>query len=106
MDSCYPGMAFGTGTLHYLEMTSGMSYGTVPPNSHDAAQYYIVEINNWTVEKPGAVGEKNHFVFQKDGNHTVVEPKEGEELGCSLSVKKVDAATKKDIIKQWKAFKK
>ena len=69
-------------------------------------EYYIVEINNWTVEKPGAVGEKNHFVFQKDGNHTVVEPKEGEELGCSLSVKKVDAATKKDIIKQWKAFKK
>ena len=36
--------AFGTGTLHYLEMESGMSYGTVPPNSHDAAQYYIVEI--------------------------------------------------------------
>ena len=37
--------AFGTGTLTYFEMTSGMSYGTVPPNSHDAAQYYIVEID-------------------------------------------------------------
>ena len=37
--------AFGTGTLHYFEMTSGMSYGTVPPDSERAAQYYIVEIS-------------------------------------------------------------
>ena len=37
--------AFGTGTLHYFEMTSGMSYGTVPPDSERAAQYYIVEID-------------------------------------------------------------
>lgn len=70
-------------------------------------EYYVVEMNNWTVEKYGAGGNTyGHFVFQKDGNHTVVDVKEGEELGCSLHVKKVDAATKKEVIKQWKAFKK
>ena len=35
---------FGTGTLNYFEMTSGMTYGTIPPNSDQAAQYYIVEV--------------------------------------------------------------
>ncbi len=35
----------GTGTLSYFEMTSGMSYGTIPPGASDAAQYYIVEIS-------------------------------------------------------------
>ncbi len=34
----------GTGTLNYFEMTSGMTYGTIPPNSQDAAQYWIVEV--------------------------------------------------------------
>ena len=37
--------ALGTGTLSYFEMTSGMSYGTIPPNADRAAQYYIVEIS-------------------------------------------------------------
>lgn len=37
--------ALGTGTLHYFEMTSGMSYGTVPPKSENAAQYYIIEVD-------------------------------------------------------------
>ena len=70
-------------------------------------EYYIVEMNNWTLEKPVDIGDIHaHYVFQKDGNHTVVDLKEGEELGCSLNVKKVDAATKKEVIKQWKAFKK
>ena len=35
----------GTGTLSYFEMTSGMSYGTIPPDASNAAQYYIVEIS-------------------------------------------------------------
>ena len=70
-------------------------------------EYYVVEMNNWTVEKPCDVGDiHGHYVFQKDGNHIVVDLKEDKELGCSLNVKRVDAATKKDIIKQWKAFKK
>lgn len=37
--------AFGTGTLSYFEMESGMSYGTLPPNREQAAQYYIVEVD-------------------------------------------------------------
>ncbi|MBO4500865.1 MAG: metallophosphoesterase, partial [Clostridia bacterium] len=37
--------ALGTGTLSYFEMTSGMSYGTIPPGADRAAQYYIVEIS-------------------------------------------------------------
>lgn len=35
----------GTGTLAYFEMTSGMTYGTIPPNAANAAQYYIVEVD-------------------------------------------------------------
>ncbi len=35
--------ALGTGTLSYFELTTGMTYGTIPPNDEQAAQYYIVE---------------------------------------------------------------
>ncbi|MBQ6043333.1 MAG: metallophosphoesterase [Clostridia bacterium] len=43
--------AFGTGTLSYFEMESGMSYGTIPPNANNAGQYYIVEISaDWRVK--------------------------------------------------------
>ena len=36
---------FGTGTLSYFEMTTGMTYGTVPPGADKAGQYYIVEVS-------------------------------------------------------------
>ncbi len=44
--SCYQKdyTLFGTGTLAYFEMASGMTYGTIPPNADSAAQYYIVEV--------------------------------------------------------------
>ncbi len=35
----------GTGTLSYFEHESGMTYGTIPPNSSNAAQFYIVEVD-------------------------------------------------------------
>ncbi len=35
----------GTGTLAYFEMESGMTEGTVPKNSSNAAQYYIIEVD-------------------------------------------------------------
>lgn len=35
----------GTGTLSYFEMTKGMTYGTIPPNAANAAQYYIIEVD-------------------------------------------------------------
>ncbi len=45
--SCYQKdyTLFGTGTLAYFEMTTGMTYGTVPPNADQAAQFYIVEVS-------------------------------------------------------------
>lgn len=35
----------GTGTLSYFEMTTGMTYGTIPPDASNAAQYYIIEVD-------------------------------------------------------------
>ena len=45
--SCYQKdyTLFGTGTLAYFEMASGMSTGTKPVNGDQAAQFYIVEVN-------------------------------------------------------------
>ncbi len=45
--SCYQKdyTLFGTGTLAYFEMTTGMTYGTVPPKADQAAQFYIVEVS-------------------------------------------------------------
>lgn len=45
--SCYQKdyTLFGTGTLAYFEMTTGMTYGTIPPGADQAAQYYIVEVS-------------------------------------------------------------
>lgn len=45
--SCYQKdyTLFGTGTLAYFEMTTGMTYGTVPPGADQAAQFYIVEVS-------------------------------------------------------------
>lgn len=34
----------GTGTLSYFECLSGMSYGTIPPDAGQAAQFFIVEV--------------------------------------------------------------
>jgi len=36
---------FGTGTLSYFEMASGMTNGTKPANADQAAQFYIVEVS-------------------------------------------------------------
>jgi len=45
--SCYQKdyTLFGTGTLKYFEMTTGMTYGTIPPGADNAAQFYIVEVS-------------------------------------------------------------
>jgi hypothetical protein len=36
--------SFGCGTLHYVELEDGMTYGSVPPNATETAQFYIVEV--------------------------------------------------------------
>lgn len=45
--SCYQKdyTLFGTGTLAYFEMASGMTTGTKPINGDQAAQFYIVEVS-------------------------------------------------------------
>ena len=45
--SCYQKdyTLFGTGTLAYFEMTTGMTYGTIPPGADQAGQFYIVEVS-------------------------------------------------------------
>lgn len=37
--------ALGCGTLAYYELEPGMVYGTIPPNSNQACQYYMVEVH-------------------------------------------------------------
>lgn len=41
----------GTGTLSYFEMEYGASYGSIPPGNENAAQYYIVEVNDENIVK-------------------------------------------------------
>lgn len=36
--------SFGCGTLSYVELEDGMTYGSVPPNAQDFAQFYMVEV--------------------------------------------------------------
>lgn len=69
-------------------------------------EYYIVEMNDWNIENTECgTAESNHFVIQKDGNHFVVDLKEGEKLG-SMVIKTVDPSFKQQIVKNWKNFKK
>ena len=37
--------ALGCGTMAYFELEPGMIYGSIPPNSSNACQYYIVEVH-------------------------------------------------------------
>lgn len=59
----------GTGTLSYFEMNSGMSYGTVPPNAGQAAQFYIMEVdeNNRVRVLPFNILTGNFFTRQNEG---------------------------------------
>ncbi|MEI6579850.1 MAG: metallophosphoesterase [Eubacteriales bacterium] len=45
---------FNCGTLSYVELEPGMSYGTVPPDAQGTAQFYIVEVyaDNSVAVKP------------------------------------------------------
>ena len=63
-------------------------------------------MNDWNIENTECgTAESNHFVIQKDGNHFVVDLKEGEKLG-NMVIKTVDPSFKQQIVKNWKNFKK
>ena len=65
----------GTGTLAYFELLSGMSYGTIPPNADQAAQYWIVEVTDRgvTTLRPYNLLTGDFFRTQstKDGDETI-----------------------------------
>ena len=74
----------GTGTLAYFELLSGMTYGTIPPDASQAAQYWIVEVreNGQVTLQPYNLLSGAFFSTPgtDDGNATIrytVLPKEG-----------------------------
>ena len=70
-------------------------------------EYIVLEKGAWTLENPADwANDSNHYVLQKGDEYRVVELKEGETLTGRADIRPTDAATKKDIIKQWKAYKK
>ena len=70
-------------------------------------EYIVLEKGEWTLENPTDIGEDaTHYLLQKDDEYREVVVKEGEKLPGAAHVRPVDAATKKNIIKQWKAYKK
>jgi hypothetical protein len=68
-------------------------------------EYIVLEKGGWTLENPTASGD-DHYLLQKGDEYRELELKEGELLKGEAHIRPVDAATKKDIIKQWKAYKK
>ena len=71
-------------------------------------EHYVLERDSWTLEKPTAVASyAKHYLLLKDGKFTDVNFKNEEErLGAVFRVMPCDAAKKKEIIKQWKAYRK
>lgn len=67
-------------------------------------EYLVMEHGASTVEKPAVGGDDSHVVLLKDGKFIeAVKTKDGT---TEMHFITVDAEKKKDIIKQWKAYKK
>lgn len=97
--------ALGCGTLAYYELEPGMMYGTIPPNSENAAQYYIVEVHKdnsvtikgydiitdqffdfeYTIEDPS---DKSSFQYTNDRKKTADTPVFAE--GAKVTVESVE----------------
>ena len=70
-------------------------------------EYIVLEKGKWTLENPTAVDTAaTYYLLQKGDEYRKVEIKEGEKLPGVAHLRPVDAAMKKDIIKQWKAYRK
>ena len=64
--------AVNTVTLSYMEMESGMVYGTIPPNASDIAQGMIIEaegskvtIKNYDFLSNQYILKRGHLMLQK-----------------------------------------
>ena len=69
-------------------------------------EYYVMESDNWTMEKPTCFEDARHLVLQKDGSHVVADYEEGEKPFIAMLVKTVAPSEKQRIIKLWKDYKK
>lgn len=70
-------------------------------------EYIVLEKGNWTLENPAGVDNgATHYLLQKGDEYREVEVKEDEKLPGVAHIRPVDAATKKDVISQWKAYRK
>lgn len=70
-------------------------------------EYLVLEMGDWTLENPTASVNGGHYLLRKGDEYRLVEEtKEGEKLGGASHVRPVDAATKKEVIRHWKAYRK
>ena len=70
-------------------------------------EYIVLEKGNWTLENFDTEDhEATHYLLQKGDEYRRVEVKVGEKLPGAANIRIVDPAMKKNIIKQWKAYKK
>lgn len=69
-------------------------------------EYVVLEMGTWTIEKPIPNNDEDKILLQKGDEYVEVMLKDDEKLGAKTHVKTVDAATKNELIKQWKAYRK
>lgn len=69
-------------------------------------KYIILERNQWTLEEPSATFDDTYILLLKDGEYKDIFKEKDEEFSATMRLEVVDEAVKKDIINQWKAYKK
>ena len=71
--------------------------------------YYVMERNDWTIESPFAFTdgmEAKKYLLQKDGNLVCIDVPVGQKLNSTGKVVVVDKAWRRQILKNWKDYKK
>ena len=69
-------------------------------------KYLVLERGPWTLEKPIATFDETHMLLEQDGKYVDFTKEKDEVTNGMMYLEVVDAAKKKDIIKQWKAYRK
>ena len=69
-------------------------------------KYMVLERGVWTLEHPTVPFDDSRMLLEKDGEYTYITKEKDEEYGAQMLLEVVDKATKKEIIRQWKAYKK
>ena len=70
-------------------------------------EYLVLERGEWNVEDPVLnVSSTKHILLKKGDEYISLDLKDDQEFNAPPIIRPVDAATKENIIKQWKAYKK